>query len=150
MRLEMVARFLKLESTMALATATAEGSGRVAPLFYLAQEGLRLFWFSSPASEHSGNLERNRQAAVAVYHPTAEWKKIRGVQMRGSVSTITDDAARRAVAKAYAKRFQLGKRFAGEISKCTLYCFQPEWVRYLDNSKRFGYRFELSPGEPRK
>ena len=41
-KLELVAGFLDAGSTLALATATPEGSACVAPLFYLPSEGLRL------------------------------------------------------------------------------------------------------------
>ena len=32
------------------------------------------------------------------------------------------------------------------MSRSTLYCFQPDWVRYIDNSRRFGYRFRCRSG----
>ena len=59
--LELVERFLRSESTLALATTAADGSPRAAALFYLLQEDLRLCWFSSASSEHSRNLERDRR-----------------------------------------------------------------------------------------
>ena len=145
-QLELVATLLNSETTLTVATATREGSASVAPLFYLPQEGMRLYWFSSALSEHGRNLRENPRAAVSVYHSTAEWEKIRGVQMRGAVSAVSDRALRRTIAKAYTERFQLGKLFEARMSRSTLYCFQPEWVRYIDNSRRFGFRFELSLG----
>jgi uncharacterized protein YhbP (UPF0306 family) len=143
-KLELVAKLLDSETTLALATAMRDGSAGVAPLFYLPQEGLRLYWFSSSTSEHSRNLCESPRAAVTVYRRTAEWEKIRGVQMRGAVSAVSDRALRRTIAKAYEERFQLGKLFEVGMSRSTLYCFQPDWVRYIDNSRRFGFRFELS------
>ena len=35
------------------------------------------------------------------------------------------------------------RRFAGTIRRSALYCFTPDWVRYLDNSRKFGFKFEL-------
>ena len=147
-RLEVIAQFLHGETTLALATVTREGSARVAPLFYLLQEGLNLYWFSSESSEHSRNLEQNRPAAVSVYRHTAEWKQIRGVQMRGTVSALPDRSVRSSIGKAYTERFHLGKRFAAAISTSILYRFQPDWVRYIDNSRRLGYHFEVSLEPP--
>jgi len=143
-RLQRVVDFLETESTLALATAAKDGSPYVAPLFYLPGKGLRLFWFSSAASQHSRNLRMNPRASGTVYCRTADWKKIRGVQMRGSAAAQRDTALRRAFAKEYTERFHLGTLFQAAISRCTLYCFQPEWVRYMDNSRRLGYRFEVS------
>jgi len=143
-----VADFLETESTLALATTAKDGSPCVAPLFYLPRDGARLFWFSSPSSRHSRNLRENPRAAGTVYCRTGDWNKIRGVQMSGSASKVSDAALRRAIAKEYTGRFQLGTLFAAAISKSTLYCFQAEWVRYIDNSRRFGYQFELLPPIP--
>ena len=143
-KLELVAGFLDAGSTLALATATPEGSACVAPLFYLPSEGLRLYWFSSRSSEHSRNLERNPHSSVTVYHSTARWQEIRGVQMRGDAVAVSDRALRRSIAAAYVERFHLGRLFEAAISKSTLYCFQPDWVRYIDNSVRFGFKFEMS------
>ena len=143
-RLQRVVDFLETETTLSLATAAEDGSPYVAPLFYLPREGARLFWFSSSASQHSRNLRENPRVAGTVYGRTGDWKKIRGVQMRGSASPVSDPALRRAIAKEYTQRFHLGTLFEAAISKSTLYCFQPEWVRYIDNSRRFGYQFEIS------
>jgi uncharacterized protein YhbP (UPF0306 family) len=147
-RLQRVVDFLETETTLALATAAKDGSPCVAPLFYLPREGPRLFWFSSSASQHSRNLRENPHAAGTVYCRTDDWKKIRGVQMRGSASPVSDPALRRGITKEYAERFHLGTLFAAAISKSALYCFQPEWVRYIDNSRGFGYKFEMSVSVP--
>jgi uncharacterized protein YhbP (UPF0306 family) len=147
-RLQQVADFLETETTLALATSAEDGSPWVAPLFYLPGEDGRLFWFSSRASRHSRNLRQNPRAAGTVYCRTGEWKEIRGVQLRGTASPLSDTVLRRAIAKEYTERFHLGTLFEAAISKSTLYCFQPEWLRYLDNSRRFGYQFEITLDVP--
>ena len=152
-QIELVARLLKSESTLALATTAADGSPRTAPVFYLADDELCLYWFSSASSQHSRNLKRDAAAAVAVYRATDEWDRICGVQMHGSVAVAADPDVRRAVTEAYVKRFRLGALFRVGIRRSRLYRFTPSWVRYIDNSKRFGYKFELTlaphaPGKP--
>jgi uncharacterized protein YhbP (UPF0306 family) len=137
-----IARFLKIQTTLALATAGADGTPRSTPLFYVAPAGLELFWLSAASSEHSRSLERDSKAAVSVYRHAEDWKKIRGVQMRGVVSAVLDQERRDAILAAYRKRFRLSRTLEPAIAGSTLYCFRPDWVRYLDNSKRFGYRFE--------
>jgi len=145
---QLVARLLQAQSTLALATTCADGTPQIAPLFYLAGEALQLYWFSSAASRHSRNLKRNPAAAVTVYWPTGQWREIRGVQMRGGVSVVSEPARRSAIAAAYSARFQLGPAFRAVQARSRLYEFQPSWIRYLDNSIRFGYRFEFSPTAP--
>jgi uncharacterized protein YhbP (UPF0306 family) len=141
-KLQRVAAFLDTETTLALATVTVGGSARVTPLFYLPQ-GLRLYWFSSSSSGHSRNLGEHPPCAVTVYSRTDDWKQIRGVQMRGMASMVHDPPLCQAITAAYTARFRLGKLFAANLSKSGLYCFDPEWLRYIDNSRRFGYKFEL-------
>jgi hypothetical protein len=147
-RTQQVAAFLKSQSTLSLATTAGDGSPQVAPLFYLADDDLRLYWLSSASSQHSRSLKRNPAAAVCVYSPTEQWKEIRGVQMRGAVSVITARSRRSEIVQAYCSRFHLEPLFQDAIARSRLYCFQPEWVRYLDNSKRFGYKFELTVNAP--
>lgn len=141
-KLQRVAAFLDLETTLALATVTSDGLPRVTPLFYYPQ-GLRLYWFSSGSSGHSRNLTERPRTAVTVYAPTADWKKIRGVQMRGMAWRVDDPVLRQSMTTAYVARFHLGRLFAATLSKSGLYCFAPDWVRYIDNSRRFGYKFEV-------
>lgn len=143
-RRELVAALLQSQSTLALATGAESGGPQVAPLFYLPAANLCVYWFSSASSAHSRSLRRNPAAAVTVYRCTDRWRDICGVQMRGTVAVVTDRAERRAVAKAYAGRFRLGKVFESAMGRSKLYVFRPAWVRYIDNSRRFGYRFELS------
>jgi uncharacterized protein YhbP (UPF0306 family) len=129
---------------MALATVSDDGSPRIAPLFYLSGGDLRLYWLSSAASEHTRNLKRDPAAAVSVYRSTDDWKQIRGVQMRGRARMVVDRTQREAITGAYIERYRLGALFGAAISRSRLYEFQPAWIRYLDNSRRFGFKFELS------
>ncbi len=143
-RREQVASFLQSQSTLALATADANGMPHAAPLFYFTPDGIRLYWLSSAFSRHSRNLKRSPSAAVSVYASTEDWKQIRGVQMRGAAAVVASRDERQGIVEAYCARFHLGPQFRAAITRSRLYCFQPEWVRYLDNSKGFGYKFELS------
>ncbi|HXR38736.1 MAG TPA: pyridoxamine 5'-phosphate oxidase family protein [Terracidiphilus sp.] len=141
--MERIAALLKEENTLALATTDEAGQPCVAPLFYIVDEDLSLFWLSSEASLHSENLNRNPGAAVTVYTHTAKWREIRGVQMRGAVSVIADPKHRRAIIRTYCQRFQLRSIFRLAISRCALFVFRPEFIRFIDNSRRFGTRIEL-------
>jgi hypothetical protein len=141
--LERVTALLREETTLALATADEDGRAEAAPLFFWTDEALALYWLSSPESRHSFHLQSRSDAAVTVYRQAATWKEICGVQMQGQVGTITEPERRKAVLKSYCERFNLGGVFSLAIRKSVLYIFEPEWIRYLDNGKRFGYKFEL-------
>ena len=142
-RVETIARLLQAENTLALATDSEGGVPHVAPLFYLAAADLGVYWFSSPSSVHSRNLKRNPAAAITIYPATERWREIRGVQMAGRACPVTDPAERRTVVKAYTEVFCLGNLWASAIRSSRLYRFRPTWVRYIDNSRRPGYKFEV-------
>ena len=142
---ETLAALLRDENTLALATVNLDGNPCVAPLFYLVDENLSLFWLSSPSSLHSQNLKKVPRAAATVYRHTASWNEIRGVQMRGLVTVITDRRRRRLLIRSYSERFKLATLFIAAMSRCSLYEFRPGFFRFIDNSKGFGYKFELIP-----
>ena len=143
-QLEMIAALLREQNTLALATTDQRGQPCVAPLYYISDDELNLYWLSSESSLHSENLKLSPNAAAAVYRPTENWKEIRGVQLRGPVTVISDPAKRRALIKAYCERFQLGAIFKTAISQCSLYALRPVFFRYIDNSKVFGHSFEIA------
>ncbi len=143
-KLDRIRSLLRSQTTLVLATAGEDSLPRSTPLFFIADEGLRLYWFSSRSSLHSRNCARNTEASIAISNGARRWQQIQGVQMQGSVSIVTDRSLRNAIAHAYSARFQLGNLFAFAIRRSSLYCFTPSWVRYLDNSLRFGYKFELN------
>lgn len=134
---------LRRQSTLVLATADEHGVPHTAPLFFLAGDDLRLYWFSSRATRHSQNCARNPAASIAVFRNTSQWRQIQGVQMQGSVSVVADRTLRSAIRKKYCSRFQLDARFAVVLRLSSLYCFTPSWVRLIDNARRFGEKIEI-------
>jgi hypothetical protein len=142
--LELIARLLREQTTLTLATTSEDGAACATPLFYLVDEELSLSWLSAESSQHSQNLKRNPAAAAAVYGSAASWREIRGVQMRGAVSIVSEPERRRALVKAYCERFKLGLLFRPAIRRSALYLFQPEFFHYIDNSRGMGAKFELT------
>jgi uncharacterized protein YhbP (UPF0306 family) len=145
-QLERIAALLGGETTLALATTGEDGQPSVAPLFYIADQELTIYWLSSAGSLHSRNLFRTPRAAATVYRRAESWKEICGVQMRGSVAAITDPERRSALLKMYCERFKLGAIFRVAIRRSTLYAFEPDFFRTIDNAKAFGSKFELTRG----
>ena len=140
----LIAQLVKGQSTLAVATCGTDGSPRSAPLFYLADDDLQLYWFSSSSSEHSRNLKKNPSAAVTIYRPTEKWREIRGVQMRGTAALVADPSRRCEISRLYAERLHLGAALRAVMSRHHLFVFCPSWARYIDNKKRLGYKFEVS------
>ena len=143
-KLDPVRALLRSQTTLVLATAGEDSKPRSTPLFFIPDDDLRLYWFSSRSSLHSRNCARNPEASIAISTDARRWQQIKGVQMQGLVSMVTDRGLRNSIARAYTARFQLGELFRLIIRRSSLYCFTPSWVRSLDNSRRFGYKFELN------
>jgi uncharacterized protein YhbP (UPF0306 family) len=139
-----ISRLMHSQSTFVLSTVNADGTPYATPLFYLAGDELELYWFSAASSQHSDNLTRNHSVAIALYTSTEHWKEICGIQMRGAVEKITDRKFRRDVTRRYCERFHLGQIFRVALARSSLYVVRPSWIRYIDNSKRFGYRSEIT------
>jgi uncharacterized protein YhbP (UPF0306 family) len=78
-----------------------------------------------------------------VYRHAANWREIRGVQMRGSAQVVSDPLRRKALVDRYCERFALSALFRPIVAQSVLYELRPDFFRYLDNSRRFGYKFEL-------
>jgi uncharacterized protein YhbP (UPF0306 family) len=143
-QLEMVTALLREQTTLSLATTSERGEPCVAPLFYIVDEELSLCWLSSKSSLHSLNLTGTPRAAATVYRSAKSWREIRGVQLRGSVCQVTEPERRRALVEAYCERFKLGRVFRLAIRLSDLYLLRPDFFRYIDNARGFGYNFELT------
>src|SRR5579872_4754857 len=133
-KLDPVRALLRAQTTLVLATVGANGAPRSTPLFFIADDSLRIFWFSSRSSLHSKNCALNPEASVAVSSDARTWQQIRGVQMQGRVSIVTDRSLRKSITTDYIERFALGNLFSLAIRSSSLFSFTPFWLRYLDNS----------------
>lgn len=142
-QLELVTALLNEETTLSLATTGEDGQACVAPLFYIVDKELSLYCLSSESSLHSLNLSRTPRAAATVYRNAKKWNEIRGVQLRGTVSRVAEQERRDALVKAYCERFKLGRVLRLAIRQSVLYALQPDFLRYIDNARGFGYKFEL-------
>ena len=135
--------FVQAEKTLTLATSDEQGEPHAASLFYWSDEQLSLYWLSSNKSRHSLHLAVRPQASLSIHANAASWREIRGLQMKGSVQIIDDDATRSAILTHYRAHFELGAIFSLPISRSTLYSFTPVWMRMTDNTHIFGSKTEL-------
>ncbi len=142
--LDRIAQLLRGQTTLSLATTGEDGQPCVAPLFYFVDEDLSLYWLSSASSLHSRNLLRTPHAAATVYCAAQTWREIRGVQMRGPASIVAEPRRRAAITESYCERFKLGRILRMPVRQSSLFVLQPEFLRFIDNSRGFGSKFELA------
>jgi uncharacterized protein YhbP (UPF0306 family) len=132
---------------MTLSTCDDAGWPQATPLFYYVDDDLDLYWFSSMRSAHSKHVVREPRVAVTVFKPTEHWQDICGVQMRGDVVDVSGPT-RKKITALYCERFQLGAVFGLTITRSRLFRFRPSWIRYLDNAKGLGFKFEVTLPRP--
>ncbi len=135
--------FLESQSTLALATVDADGNPQIAPLFYVSDDALNLYWLSSSTSQHSVNLVEREQVAATIYPGAWHWTEIRGLQIEGTARPVTDEMTRQDILTRYYQKFDLPSGFETIIADSVLYMLKPTWVRWLDNGVRFGYKSEI-------
>ena len=140
---QVVREFLNTQSTMALATVNADGQPETAPIFYVSDDRLNLYWLSATHARHSINLAVNSRVSAAVYPAVWQWIEINGVQVEGTASLISDERVREQILLLYLRKFQLPAEFDVAIAASGLYVLRPSWIRWVDNSVKFGYKVEI-------
>ncbi len=138
--------FLRSQSTLALGTAgLSDGRPQVAALFFASDDAFNLNWISDPDSRHSKNLEDWNDVSAAIYVQTWEYGAIKGVQIEGDASAVTDDDERQHALALYSEKFPfVTDRFATLIQQSVFYVVRPRWLRWIDNERKFGYKQEFS------
>jgi uncharacterized protein YhbP (UPF0306 family) len=148
---QQVLSYLEAHNTMTLATCSGELPW-AATVFY-ASNGLRLYFFSVPDSRHCQNLTANPRLAVTIQEDYRDWRKIKGIQLEGTVKAL-DGLREKAKAMAvYARKYpEIIKLFTNPASglfyqaflKVKFYCIIPERLFFIDNEQGFGKRQELA------
>ncbi len=131
-------------STLTLATVRADGRPHAAPVYFVAdkEQPLRLYFFSSPDSQHSQDTAENIQAAAAIYPEGWGWEDIRGLQMSGRVKPVPRGQEWDRIWELYRGKFPFVNVLEEQVDQTQLYVFQPNWLRLVDNRKGFGYNQE--------
>jgi uncharacterized protein len=148
---QQVLSYLEAHNTMTLATCSGDLPW-AATVFY-ASNDLRLYFFSAPESRHCQNLAANPRLAVTIQEDYRDWRKIKGIQLEGTVMAL-DGLAEKAKAMAvYARKYpEIIKLFTNPASglfyqaflKVKFYCIIPERLFFIDNEQGFGKRQELA------
>jgi uncharacterized protein YhbP (UPF0306 family) len=141
--LEPVRDLLEETTTMVLATHMPDGTPRATPVYFAADDVLRLIFLSDPDSVHSRNLAASPQTSAAMYPEERNWRKLRGLQMTGQARALDGDEAE-AARRAYARRFPFVAELASAMAASRIYAFSPSWVRLTDNRRGFGFQQEWS------
>lgn len=150
---ETVLAYLRDHNCASLATCGPDGPW-AATVFY-ASDGFDLYFFSSPKSRHSQNLDADPRAAATVNEDYSEWQAIKGIQLEGTVERLDGLVEKARALTVYVRKFPFVQSFFGapgdlatdmarKVTSTVMYRLRPERVYFVDNAKGFGKRGELS------
>jgi uncharacterized protein YhbP (UPF0306 family) len=136
--------FLAERNAMTLATIGPDGAPHATDVYYAETGDLELYFVSGPGSQHSRNLAHDPRVAATVHADSTRWRDIRGVQLEGICSRVTDEERGAAWARYTAKfSFVLADAaLAGALQKVDMYCVTSHWLRWIDNAAGLGHNLE--------
>ena len=137
-----ISALLDETTTLTLATLDPGGGPRATPLYFVYDHELRLTFLSEASTQHCLNLAADPRAAVAVYPEESDWRRLRGLQMRGRVAALVNHDREQALAT-YRSRFPFVEALSEVVDSSQPYRFAPDWIRYLDNRRGFGFKQEV-------
>jgi uncharacterized protein YhbP (UPF0306 family) len=153
---QQILNYLEAHNTMTLATCSREIPW-AATVFY-ASDDLRLYFFSAPESRHCENLAVNPRVAVTIQEDYKDWRKIKGIQLEGTVGAVDSMVEKAKAMSVYARKYpDVIRLFTNPASgafykaflKVKFYCVTPGKVLFIDNEQGFGKRQELPlPSSP--
>jgi len=127
---------------MALATTDPEGNPHAAPVYFVHDENLKLYFFSEVRSAHSQHIAQNPRVAAAIYPECQTWRSIKGLQMRGEVRLVKSSMEWDTAWAHYQVKFPFVRALKVVVAKNQLYVFSANWMRLVDNSQGFGFKEE--------
>ncbi len=147
-----IATFLAEHSTVTLATVGADGAPAAAAVFYAHDADLNLYFLSEERTQHGQNLLANPDVAGTIQADGQDWRRIRGLQLRGRATLASGVALARAAAVYSAKYTFVAALLAGgggpgvlagPLARARFWVLRPTWIRIIDNTVRFGFKEEL-------
>ncbi|MDH3977318.1 MAG: pyridoxamine 5'-phosphate oxidase family protein [Gammaproteobacteria bacterium] len=149
-----IRQMLESHNTITLATASEEGPW-AASVFYASDKDFNLYFVSDYRTRHARDMAGQPDVVVTVNADCAEWTGVKGLQIAGQATTI-DGLQRVNALRHYLLKFsdvkalferpkdQNEETIAKRLKAANMYCLKPRWIRLIDNSKWFGYKFEYN------
>lgn len=139
--LPVLRKFLAKTATMTLATVDEAGMPHAASVNFMADDDLNLYWLSKTDSAHSLHLAARPRIAAAIYAPFRLPVGIRGLQLHGRAEQMPADRFD-PLWSLFCKRFIYAIPFKARAQSERFYRLTPDWLRWIDNSVRFGFKVE--------
>jgi len=149
-----ICQYLTRHTTLSLATCH-DNRAWSTDLFYASDDSCRLYFVSSGTTRHCQHIADNPQVSASISGEFADWGAIKGLQLDG-VASVVSESDRDAVAAMYLAKFpslqklyqapenEQDRQIVARLMESHFYRISPEWVRLIDNGKGFGHKEEMS------
>jgi uncharacterized protein len=142
---ERLLKFLSAHQVLTLAVVGGDGTPYAAALFYVADEELRLYVLTDPATCHGQAMSARDTVAGTIQRDRQQWDEITGVQFRGCCRQLIGEERQQAW-ELYTKRFPFlrgdGGPLTAPLATTALWRLEPSWIRLIDNRLGFGHKEE--------
>lgn len=132
-----IAEYLSSHNIMTLATVTPEGKPLAHTVEY-ASEGATVYFLSLSMKRKVVNIKNNPHVAYTVDEDYPDWFAIKGVQMEGLATVLTEKEAIDHAAKIYLAKFPFVANFPPDPNMLFLKV-TPAVGSYLDYTKGFAH-----------
>lgn len=137
---ERIIAYLQAHNTMTLATES-KSIPFACSLFYV-NDGLDLYFVSEAKTRHALNLAENFSVGVTISEDHRDWRAIQGIQLDGTCEMLGAIETARPLAL-YAKKFPFVAQLGAAMAKVKFFKITPRWVRFVDNTRGFGFKEEI-------
>lgn len=142
---QMALDYLATHQVMTVATNGPEGLWAAA-VFYV-NAGFDLIFLSAGHTRHVLNFTAVPRIAATIQEDYRDWQQIKGIQLEGSVSLLTNVSRETSIAR-YLQKYpflaQADANMQNALAKVNWYLLQPERLFFIDNSLGLGHRDEIS------
>ncbi len=133
--------YLAAHNTLTLATEK-DGKPSACSLFYV-NENLNLYFVSDPKTQHAENIEYQSNVSATIHEDYRDWRVIQGIQLEGECGLIKNPIESAKALALYANKFPFVAQLAAAMAKVKFYKIKPHWVRFVDNTRGFGFKEEI-------
>lgn len=133
-KIEKLGAFMSAHPTAVIATADANGRPAAAVILFAHDDQFRIIFGTHPSRKFT-NLQANPRAALVL---SKDWSAI---QLHGPVIPLTGADSEAAMKLFMAKHPEMDQHM---VAGSTFFCLTPEWMRFMDTSKRPPEQWEVT------
>ena len=151
-----ILEYMEKHHTLSLATV-GDGLPHAAAVFYI-NNGFDIYFLSSPTSRHGINFSQNPCVSATINEDYADWRRIKGIQLEGTVQGVGGIIENGRIALGFIKKFpdvahffsspqRIGEAISRKVEGVKFYKLTPYRILFINNEEGFGHRDELMIGE---